>query len=112
MSKFVFIYHAPMSPAEAAPPTPEQMDAVMAEWGAWAGRVGDGMVDFGTPLGEGVRVSPGGATAPSERQVSGYSIIEAADKDAAIALAQGHPHLNMPGGCEIEIHDVQPIPGM
>ncbi len=112
MTKFVYIYHAPMTPAEAMPPTPEQMDAVMQEWGAWAGRVGDDMVDFGTPLAGGVRVSPGGATAPSEREVSGYSIIEAADMDAAIELAKNHPHLNMPGGCEIEIHEAQAIPGM
>ena len=50
MAKYVFIYHAPMTPADAAPPDPEQMEAVMGEWNAWAGRVGDGMVDFGTPL--------------------------------------------------------------
>lgn len=111
MSKFVFIYHAPATPAEATPPTPEQMQAVMGEWTAWAGRVGDGMVDFGTPLADGVRVTASG-TGPSSRDVTGYTIIEAADRDAAVALAEAHPHLNMPGGCEIEVHEAQPIPGM
>jgi hypothetical protein len=111
MAKYVFIYHAPMTPADAAPPTPEQMEAVMGEWMAWAGKVGDGMVDFGTPLAGGVRVSTGG-TSPSTREVVGYSIIEADNLDAALELAQGHPHLNMPGGCEIEVHEAQAIPGM
>ena len=111
MSKFVFIYHAPMTPAEAAPPTPEQMEAVMGEWTAWAGKVGDGLVDFGTPLAGGVRVSTDG-TSPSTREVAGYSILEAADLDAALELAKSHPHLNMPGGCEIEVHEAMPIPGM
>lgn len=111
MSKFVFIYHAPTTPAEATPPTPEEMEAVMGAWTAWADRVGEGMVDFGTPLSGGVRVTADG-TSPSERQVVGYTILEAADLDAALALAQGHPHLSMPGGCEIEIHEAQPIPGM
>ena len=111
MSKFVFVYHAPMAPADAAPPDPEEMEAVMGAWNAWAGKVGGGMVDFGTPLAGGVRVTTDG-TAPSEREVAGYSIIEAADLDAALALAQSHPHLNMPGGCEIEVHEAQPIPGM
>lgn len=111
MSKFVFIYHAPATPAEATPPTPEQMQAVMGEWTAWAGRVGDGMVDFGTPLADGVRVTASG-TGASSRDVTGYTIIEAADRDAAVALAEAHPHLNMPGGCEIEVHEAQPIPGM
>lgn len=112
MSKFVFIYHAPMTPAEATPPTPEQMDAVMGAWMAWAGKVGERMVDFGTPLAGGVRVGSDGATAPSEREVVGYTIIEADSMDAALELAQAHPHLNMPGGCEIEVHEAQPIPGM
>jgi hypothetical protein len=39
----------------------------------------------------------------------GYSLIEAADREAA--LARSHPHLNMPGGCEIEVHAAQAIPG-
>jgi hypothetical protein len=111
MSKFVFIYHALTTPADATPPSPEDMEAVMGQWMAWAGRVGDGMVDFGTPLAGGVRVTPEGSS-PSDRQVVGYTILEAADLDAALALAQGHPHLSMPGGCEIEIHEAQPIPGM
>ena len=112
MSKFVFIYHAPMTPAEASPPSPEDMAAVMGEWNAWAAKVGNGMIDFGTPLANGVRVSPGGTTAPSQREVAGYSIIEAEDLDAAVELAKQHPHLNMPGGCEIEVHEAQQIPGM
>jgi hypothetical protein len=111
MTKYVFIYHAPMTPADAAPPTPEQMEAVMGEWNAWADKVGDGMVDFGTPLDKGVRVTKEG-TSPSTREVAGYSIIEAADMDAALELAQNHPHLNMPGGCEIEVHEAQAVPGM
>ena len=69
------------------------------------------MVDFGTPLAGGVRVTTAG-TSPSTREVAGYSIIEADDLDAALTLAQGHPHLNMPGGCEIEVHEAQAIPGM
>ena len=112
MTKFLFVYHAPMSPAEAAPPDPEQMEEVTGQWMAWAGKVGDGMVDLGTPLDNGVRVAPDGSTSPSTREVSGYSIIEAADLDAALALAKDHPHLNMPGGCEIEVHEALPVPGM
>ncbi len=111
MSTYVFIYHAPTTPEEAAPPSPEQMEAIMGEWNAWAGKVGDGLVDFGNPLGGGVRVTTDGTSA-STRDVTGYSIIEAGDLDAALALAKDHPHLNMPGGCEIEVHEVQPIPGM
>ncbi len=86
MPTYLFVYHAPMTPAEAAPPTPEQMAAVMGEWNAWAGKVGDGMIDFGTPLAGGTRVSRDGVS-PSTREVAGYSLIEAADLDAALDWA-------------------------
>ena len=110
MTKYVFIYHAPMTPADATPPTPEEMEAVTAEWNSWAGRVGEGLVDFGTPLTGGTRVTNDG-TSPSTRDVGGYSIIEADDLQAAIALTKGHPHLMTPGA-EIEVHEAVPIPGM
>lgn len=111
MAKFVFIYHAPQTPAEATPPTPEQMQEVMGAWMAWADRVGEGLIDLGTPLAGGVNVTPEG-TSPSTREVVGYSLIEAESMDAALELAAAHPHLNMPGGCTIEVHEAQPLPGM
>ncbi len=111
MTKFVFIYHAPTPPEGAPDMSPEDMQAVMGQWMAWAEKVGSGMVDFGTPLAGGVRVTKDG-TSPSTAGVSGYTIIEAADTEAALELARVHPHLDMPGGCEIEVHEVQPVPGM
>ena len=98
MPTFVFIYHAPQTPAEATPPTPEEMEQVMGAWMGWAGAVGDRMVDFGTPLTGGTEVSPSGVT-PSTREVVGYTILEADDADAALELARAH-------------HEAQPIPGM
>ncbi len=112
MPKFVFIYHAPMTPAEASPPTADQMAAVMQRWGQWADKVGDRMVDFGTPLADGIRITGDGSTSPSSREVAGYTIIDVADADEALELARIHPHLTMPGGCEIEVHAAQDIPGM
>lgn len=112
MTTFVLIYHAPTTPAEAAPPAPEDMAAAMQEWNDWAGKVGSGLLDFGTPLAGGVRVAPDGATTPSTREVAGYSIIEAESLETALELAKVHPHLKMAGGCEIEVHEAQQIPGM
>ncbi len=68
------------------------------------------MLDFGTPLAGGVRVTTEG-TSPSTREVTGYTMIEAESMDAALELARNHPHLNMPGGCEIEVHEALPVPG-
>jgi hypothetical protein len=111
MSKYVFIYHAPAMPADAPQPSAEEMEQVMGAWMGWAGKVGDRMVDFGTPLAGGVSVTPAG-TSPSTREVAGYSIIEADSMDDALALATDHPHLSMPGGCTVEVHEALPVPGM
>jgi len=111
MSKFVFVYHAPTTPDDAQQSSEDEMQAVMSAWTTWAEKVGTGMVDFGTPLAGGVRVTRSG-TSPSERDVVGYTILEAENMDAALDLARVHPHLDMPGGCEIEVHEAQPIPGM
>lgn len=110
MTKYVFIYHAPPMPAGATPLSPEDMQAIMGEWMAWADTVGGRMLDFGTPLAGGILVTPEG-TSPSTREVTGYSMIEAESMEDALDLARIHPHLNMPGGCEIEVHEAQQVPG-
>jgi hypothetical protein len=111
MSRFVFIYHAPTMPSGAPQPSEEEMKPVMDAWQAWAEKVGEGLVDFGTPLADGIRVTKDG-TSPSSREVAGYSIIDAENLDTAVELAKIHPHLTMPGGCEIEVHAAQSVPGM
>ena len=110
MTRYLFVYHGPMTPADAAPADPAEMEAVTNAWMAWADRVGEGMLDLGAPLAGGVRVTSDG-TSPSDRDVAGYSLVEAESMDAALALAEGHPHLSMPGGCTVEIHEAQPVPG-
>ncbi|MDO8145256.1 MULTISPECIES: YciI family protein [Isoptericola] len=111
MARFMFVYHAPMTPDDATPPTAEETQEVMGRWMAWADQVGERMIDFGTPLAGGVQVTPDGER-PSTQDVAGYTILEADDMDAAVALARTHPHLQMPGGCTIEVHEAQPLPGM
>jgi len=61
MSKFLFIYHAPTTPAENTPTDPAEMEAVMGQWTEWAGRVGEGMVDLGTLGGAYSQPNAGGA---------------------------------------------------
>lgn len=92
----VFIYHGPAEMPDGGSPSEDDMKAVMAEWMAWAGKVGGAMTDFGTPLGNGVMVTPGGGTA---------------------LLASRPPSPSLwttltPGGCTVEVLESEPIPGM
>ena len=49
-------------------------------------------------------------SAPSDKEVTGYSILEAENMEAAQALLAGHPHLEWEAGCQIEVHEAMPLP--
>jgi hypothetical protein len=112
--KFLIIYHAPLDAmAQTASATPEEMAAGMAEWRAWAERVGRKMVDLGAPLVNGKRLSPAGSTLPSTREVSGYSLLQAEDWEEVMHLLAGHPHISgWHPDATIEVHETMLLPGM
>ena len=113
MKKFVVIYHTPAEVmANMGAPTEEEMKKGMEPWMAWAERCGDQLVDLGTPLINGLKLQTDGSSIPSSREVNGYSILQAENMDEAKALMDGHPHLKWAGGCEIEVHESMPLPGM
>ena len=110
MKQYLVIYHAPAAAFEKMKDaTPEQMKAGMEPWMKWAERCGGGLVDLGSPLGLGRKITAAGSS-PSDKEVAGYSILQAENADAAHALLQGHPHLEWAEGCEIEVHEAQPLP--
>jgi len=87
MPKFLMVFHG-----GKAPSSPEEGEKVMAEWMAWYGGMGDAIVDPGNPVGQSHTVSQSGAVADGgPNPVSGYSIINAADIEAAKAMAAGCP---------------------
>ena len=79
MGKFLVVYHGSISATEQMKDaTPEDMKKGMEAWMAWAGRCGEGLVDIGSPLGSGLRVTDSGSS-PSETSVVGCSILQADD---------------------------------
>lgn len=69
--------------------TPEQG----AKWGVWMGEIGAALLDEGAPCAGGTVVVDNGSSAKTSN-VTGYSIIEAADLKAATALTKGNPLLS------------------
>lgn len=104
------LYYAPKSAEEQMQGNPEDMKSVMDAWMAWAKKCGEGMVDLGKPLGNTVRVSKDGET-NGNKNIVGYSFLQAGSLDEAKKMLDGHPHLSLPGG-EIEVHECLEIPGM
>ena len=112
MKKFIVVYHAPQSATQQmAQASPEEMQKGMAPWMAWAEKCGDGLVDMGSPLANGQKVTEAGTT-PSDKNVVGYSVLQAETMAQAVAMLKDHPHLGWADGCEIEVHETMPLPGM
>lgn len=111
MPNYVVLYNAPVSASDQMEDNdPEMAAAAMQAWNDWSAKVGSGMVDLGTPLGNSRRVTSNGA-GEADTEVAGYSILTADDVDTAVALLDGHPHLQMPGA-SIDVHETIQIPGM
>ena len=113
MKKFIVIYHATNDVMQQmAAATPEEQKAGMEGWMKWAQKCGDKLVDLGAPLMGGQALSPDGKSTNSNKEVTGYSVLQANDMKEAISLLQGHPHLGMGDACSIEVHETMSIPGM
>jgi len=106
MSKFLILYRASASAREQMEnATPEQLQASMEAWRAWATKMGYAIADLGSPLAHTTHVGPGAASADG---VTGYSILEAGSADEVGTILDGHPQLAIPGG-SIEVLEVIPL---
>ena len=111
MKKFLVLYKAPTSAFEQMQKsTPEQQKAGMDAWMAWGKKAASSIVDMGAPLGKSLRVTPAGAS-PVVNDLGGYSVMQAASKEALADTMKGHPHFTM-GDSSIEIVELMPMPGM
>jgi hypothetical protein len=90
MAKYVLTFHGELA---GMPEDPGAMEAVMQEWGAWYGTIGEALVDGGAPFGQSSAVSPDGSTTASPASMTGYTIVTADDMAGATAIAQGCPVL-------------------
>jgi len=88
------------------PETQEAQAQVMQAWTAWFGQLGDALVDGGNPTSISRAISPDGSVMDATSAPSGYSIIKAADIDAAVAAAKGCPVLA--GGAAIVVSETFP----
>ena len=98
MPKFIFAYHGGKMPE-----TEEEGARVMAEWMAWFEQMGPAVVDGGNPVGPSSTVHPDGTISSDggSNPLSGYSLVDADNIEAAIALAKDCPVLRAEGSVEV-----------
>jgi len=105
MPKFLFIYRDPVEPR--TPPSPEEMQAFLALWGAWSEQFGPSIVDGGDGLKPTGRVLKAGGIVSdgpyveSKEVIGGYSVVQADDYAGAVAIAKECPIVKIGGAVEI-----------
>ena len=104
MTKFLLVYHG-----GNAPTSKEEGDKVMAAWGAWIGGLGSALTDVGNPTGASKTIAPGGkvSSGGGNNPTTGYSILEAASLDAAVAAVTTCPQLA--AGGTVEVAEITPV---
>lgn len=98
MAKFLFVYHGGSHPQSEA-----EIAEVMQAWGNWFGAMGEDVLDGGNPVGMSSTVMSNGSVVDNggSNPASGYSLVEAANLDDALAKAKGCPILSAGGSVEV-----------
>jgi hypothetical protein len=102
MTKYLFVYYGGMSGS-----TPSEQEKSMKAWTAWFTSMGKAVVDMGAPTAPGKKVSKTGVRAVGANPVTGYSVIQATDMDAAVKMAKACP--TMKEDASIAIYEVLPM---
>ena len=98
MPKFLYVYHGGKKP-EAEADVAKMMEA----WGTWLGSMGASVIDGGNPVGPSKTVRSDGSVTNDggANPASGYSLIDAAGIEDALAKAKGCPILEAGGNVEV-----------
>jgi hypothetical protein len=99
MAKFLFIYRESTAPQSR--PSPEEMQALQGQWYAWMQKFSASILPGGDGVKPSGRVIKGGIVTDgpyveAKEFVASFSLIQANDYDAAVAIAQ-----ECPGDCHV-----------
>ena len=92
MKKFMLLYKGPATPPGAS----------HDKWPAWFNKIGDNLVDIGSPMENGLVLRSDGSTNDSPTNLNGYSIVQAENINEVQRLVKDHPFLS-PGNGEYRV---------
>jgi hypothetical protein len=96
MKRFLMLYSGPPTPPN---PTHEG-------WPEWFTKIGDALVDVGSPMKNGVVLRADGSTNDEAAPLRGYGLIQADDRSKALGLVRDHPLLALGPEYTIEMFEV------
>ncbi len=84
MKRFMLLYVGPATPPNAS----------HEGWPAWFDKLGDSLVDRGSPMADGFGLNGDGSTSVSAIHLNGYSIIQAEEHGRRAELGERSPLSN------------------
>ena len=96
MTRFLLLYSGP----------PTAPDASHEGWPEWFAKLGDALVDLGSPMTNRFVLGGDGSTSDEAATLNGYSIIQADDASGARDLIDDHPFLALGKEYAIEVFEV------
>ncbi|MGE0503328.1 MAG: hypothetical protein AB7I79_21530 [Rhizobiaceae bacterium] len=95
MPKFFLAFRGGM------PKSPEEGQKMMSDWNSWMNELGPALIDKGAGFGKSRFLDQPQHEAKSGDALSGYSVVDAADIDAALAIAGKNPIFSLGGTIEV-----------
>jgi hypothetical protein len=92
MAKFLMVYYGGKMETD-----PKKQKESMDNWMKWFKDLGKAVVDPGNPTMPGKMLGNSGAKNISGDLITGYTVLQADNLDAALKLAKGSPQLNAGG---------------
>jgi hypothetical protein len=99
MAKFLYVYYGGKMETD-----PKKQKASMDAWMKWFAGLGKAVVDAGNPTMPGKILGQSGAKNISGDPITGYSIVQADNLEAALKMAKGSPQLA--AGGQIAVYSV------
>ena len=108
MPQYIIVYKGEAT--DMADMSQEEMMSVMQKWEDWMTGVGSALADIGAPFGPSSSLVDDGSDGTAA-PLTGYSILQAHDMDAAREMSQSHPFLSDGNGdYAIDIYELMPVP--
>ncbi|EKF19388.1 hypothetical protein [Nitratireductor pacificus] len=95
MPRFILAFRGGM------PKSPEEGQKMMTDWNGWMEALGSSLVDKGAGFGKSRFLSRPGREEKAGDPLSGYSVVEAPDIEAALKIAGRNPIFALGGTIEV-----------
>jgi len=75
-------------------------------WPEWFAKLGDRLIDRGSPMANGLALRPDGSTRGSTTHLNGYSIVQAEDVTDVLSVVKDHPYQALGSRYSIEAYSL------